>query len=31
MSGSSAEVAVTPRVEDLIPVVVDPDLPAMPC
>lgn len=31
MSGSSADVAVTPRVEDLIPVVVDPDLPAMPC
>jgi cell fate regulator YaaT (PSP1 superfamily) len=31
MSGFSADVAVTSRVEDLIPVVVDPDLPAMPC
>ncbi|MCU0303142.1 MAG: hypothetical protein MUC56_03645 [Thermoanaerobaculales bacterium] len=31
MSAGAAAIPVMPRVEDLIPVVVDPDLPALPC
>ena len=31
MSSSFAEIQVTPRVEDLVSVVVDTDLPAVPC
>ena len=31
MSTSFAEIQVTPRVEDLVPVIIDTDLPAVPC
>ena len=31
MTSSFAEMQVTPRVEDLVPVIIDTELPAMPC
>lgn len=31
MTGSLAEIPVTPRVDDLVPVIVDSELPALPC